>query len=150
MPLQCVSVSATRQDLNLTADDYRWASLERIRAAEQLHGDAMYSSAIYFAGVAVECILRAYRVRIDPAFDSRHDLADLLKASGLRDYASLWMTAKTHILSVHNALVASLRFPVSAWMAVGQFMRRQRARRICSTRQRGRGRLGWLRFDGRR
>lgn len=72
--------------MNLTADEYRWAALTRIRAAEQLHTAAMYSSAIYLAGVAVECILRAYRVRADAEFDSRHDLPGLLRASGLRDY----------------------------------------------------------------
>jgi hypothetical protein len=60
------------------------------------------------------------------------------------------MTAKTRVIGVHDALAASLRVPVSAWMAVGQFMRRHRARRICSSRQRSRGRLGWVRFDGRR
>jgi hypothetical protein len=46
----------------------------------------MYSSAIYLAGVAVECILRAYRLRVDPEFDSRHDLRRLLSASGLQAY----------------------------------------------------------------
>jgi HEPN domain-containing protein len=72
--------------VNLTADEYRWAALARIRAAEQLHEAAIYASAIYLAGVAVECILRAYRVRKDPEFDSRHDLRELLSASGLQDY----------------------------------------------------------------
>lgn len=72
--------------MHLTAEDYRWAALARIGAAERLHTDAKYASAIYLAGVAVECILRAYRVRVDPEFDSRHDLRDLLTASGLQDY----------------------------------------------------------------
>jgi hypothetical protein len=36
--------------------------------------------------VAVECILRAYRVRDDPEFHGRHDLRQLLGASGLQDY----------------------------------------------------------------
>ncbi len=74
-------------NVHLTADEYLFAALARIRAAEQLHALAMYASAIYLAGVAVECILRAYRVRADPEFDARHDLPELLKASGLRDYA---------------------------------------------------------------
>lgn len=72
--------------MNLTADDHYWAALDRIRAAELLHSDAKYGSAIYLAGVAVECILRAYRVRFDPEFDSRHDLPALLTASGLQNY----------------------------------------------------------------
>jgi hypothetical protein len=72
--------------VNLTADEYRWAALDRIGVAEVLHAAAKYAAAIYFAGVAVECILRAYRLRIDKTFDSRHDPAALLTASGLRDY----------------------------------------------------------------
>lgn len=37
-------------------------------------------------GVATECMLRAYRTRRDPEFDSRHDLRDLLKASGIAEF----------------------------------------------------------------
>jgi hypothetical protein len=73
-------------NVNLTPDEYRWAALDRVRAAEVLHAATKYAAAIYFAGVAVECILRAYRLRIDKEFDSRHDLPALLTASGLRDY----------------------------------------------------------------
>jgi hypothetical protein len=73
-------------NMNLTAEDYRWAALARIQAARLLHQHAEYASAIYLAGVAVECTLRAYRVRDDPAFDSRHDLPILLTASGLQNY----------------------------------------------------------------
>ena len=72
--------------MNLTADDYRWAALDRIRAAEVLHAAGKYGSAIYLAGVAVESMLRAYRVRVDPEFDARHDLRQLLTASGLENY----------------------------------------------------------------
>lgn len=72
--------------MNLLADDYRWAAVERVQAAARLHATESYSTAIYLAGVAVECILRAYRVRDDPQFDSRHDLQDLLTASGLQNY----------------------------------------------------------------
>lgn len=35
----------------------------------------------YVAGLAVECILRAYRYRIDPAFTARHDLRALYAES---------------------------------------------------------------------
>ena len=72
--------------MNLGADDYRWAAQERVEAANHLHAAAKYATAIYLAGVAVECILRAYRVRDDPHFDSRHDLQHLLMASGLQKY----------------------------------------------------------------
>jgi hypothetical protein len=38
--------------------------------------------AAYVAGLAVECIFRAYHCRVDPEFDSRHDLAALFEACG--------------------------------------------------------------------
>lgn len=31
-------------------------------------------------------MLRAYRIRVDPEFDARHDLRQLLTASGLQNY----------------------------------------------------------------
>ena len=71
--------------MKIEADHYRLAALERIRAAEVLFNGRLYAECIYVAGVATECMLRAYRARFDPAFDSRHDLADLLNASGLED-----------------------------------------------------------------
>jgi hypothetical protein len=36
--------------------------------------------------VAVECLLRAYRVRLNPQFDSRHDLNELVKAAHFYDF----------------------------------------------------------------
>lgn len=68
-------------------DDLKEAALERITTARHLFEESeqaggSLSASIYLAGVAVECILRAYRMKRDPEFDSRHDLADLLKASG--------------------------------------------------------------------
>jgi hypothetical protein len=38
---------------------------------------------MYCGGLAVECILRAFRWRRDRSFEGRHDLEDLLKASAL-------------------------------------------------------------------
>ena len=35
----------------------------------------------YVAGLAVECLFRAYRYRIDPIFDARHNLQALYAAS---------------------------------------------------------------------
>ena len=42
-----------------------------------------YALAIYVGGVAVECLLRAYKGRRDPTFDERHDLLRLFAASGM-------------------------------------------------------------------
>ncbi|NQU20881.1 MAG: hypothetical protein HQ567_06325 [Candidatus Nealsonbacteria bacterium] len=64
--------------------EYYRASMERLRQAETLHskGDA-YALAIYCGGLAVECLLRAFRWKVDRSFEGRHDLSDLLKASGI-------------------------------------------------------------------
>jgi HEPN domain-containing protein len=69
--------------VKFTADDYRFAALERIGAAQALFETQRYAECVYLAGVATECILRAYRVRANPEFDSRHDLVELLTASNL-------------------------------------------------------------------
>lgn len=67
----------------LNADDYRLAASARIETARMLYDLRRYGASIYLVGVAVECILRAYRLRLDPQFDAAHDLAALLKQSGL-------------------------------------------------------------------
>ena len=66
--------------------DYKIASIERIDAARRLYEQKKYVAAIYIAGVAVECLLRAYMKRKSPHFESRHDLQSLLKESGLMDF----------------------------------------------------------------
>ena len=69
-----------------TAETYREAAWERIRIARDLHDmQHDYGAAHYWAGLAVECMLRAYRARSDTRFDSRHDLARWFMVSGLRD-----------------------------------------------------------------
>ena len=46
-------------------------------------GGEAYALAIYCGGLAVESLLRAFRWQKDASFEGRHDLAELLKASGL-------------------------------------------------------------------
>jgi HEPN domain-containing protein len=58
---------------------YRDASGEHLAAASDLYRAGRYVLANYAAGLAVECILRAYRNMIDPEFDSRHDLNALFQ-----------------------------------------------------------------------
>jgi len=53
---------------------YRKAAQEHITLAIELHEAGRYVMAHYIAGLSVECILRAFRYRIDPVFDSRHNL----------------------------------------------------------------------------
>ena len=72
--------------VKLSANEYRLAAMERIRAAQHLFSADMYTECVYFVGVATECMLRAYRALSDPEFDSRHDLLELLRASNLENF----------------------------------------------------------------
>lgn len=73
--------------------DYYEVAQERLSQAELLfdlppecrgnfQGD-LYALVIYLAGVAVESMLRAYRLKVDRRFDSRHDLDRWFVASKL-------------------------------------------------------------------
>ncbi len=69
--------------MKFTAEAYRQAALEHVATARELYDADLprYALAHYVAGLAVECMLRAYRHRIDPEFDERHDLRALYKAA---------------------------------------------------------------------
>ena len=60
-----------------SAEDYRGAAAEHITIAGQLYRHGYYVLLFYVSGLAVECMLRAYKVRIDPQFDERHELRRL-------------------------------------------------------------------------
>jgi HEPN domain-containing protein len=65
-------------------EHYHRAALERMKQAQALYRqDESYALAMYVAGLAIECMLRAFKGRRDPAFDERHDLLRLFKASGM-------------------------------------------------------------------
>lgn len=64
--------------------EYFRAATERMRQARRLFSAGnSYSLTMYCGGLAVECILRAFRWKKDKSFEGRHDLQDLLKASAL-------------------------------------------------------------------
>lgn len=64
--------------------EYYQSGIERMRQARELHlAGRNYALAMYTGGLAVECILRAYRWGKEPSFDGRHDLDNLLTASDL-------------------------------------------------------------------
>src|SRR4030081_1166965 len=71
--------------MNFTADHYFWAGVERMSQAQHLYreGDGYYALAMYIAGLAVECLLRAYLVKRQRQFESRHDLLLWFKESGI-------------------------------------------------------------------
>lgn len=70
--------------MQFRADEYYRASLERMRQARAIYqSGSSFALAMYVGGLAVECLLRAYRWAANPSFEGRHDLADLLHASEL-------------------------------------------------------------------
>jgi hypothetical protein len=72
------------QTVDFHANDYYRAGLERMRQARLLYqsGDN-FALAMCASGLAVECILRAFKWRRDPTFDGRHDLLRLFRESGI-------------------------------------------------------------------
>lgn len=70
-----------------TPTDYYCAAFERQQDRQVLLSDkSRVIFAVYCSGVAIECLLRAYRLKVSNEFDSRHNLEDLLIASQLTTY----------------------------------------------------------------
>ena len=70
--------------MDLPPEHYFQTATQRLRQASYLYREgASFALAIYVGGVAVECLLRAFKGRRDPVFDERHDLLRLLAASGM-------------------------------------------------------------------
>jgi HEPN domain-containing protein len=70
--------------MQFRAEDYYRAALERMRQAHRNYEDGdSFALTMYAAGLAVECLLRAFRWTEDTSFEGRHDLRELLKASRL-------------------------------------------------------------------
>src|SRR5690349_4076573 len=72
--------------MEFSAEHYYRAALERISQARHLYrqGDGNYALAMYTAGLAVECMLRAFMLKKGKReFESRHDLLLLAKESGM-------------------------------------------------------------------
>jgi hypothetical protein len=73
----------------LRPEHYLQAAKERLTQAEILYkqGDC-YALSMYTAGVAVECLLRAFKVGREKSIDERHDLRRLFDASGVQQLFS--------------------------------------------------------------
>ncbi|MCA9113135.1 MAG: HEPN domain-containing protein [Planctomycetaceae bacterium] len=69
--------------MQIGGDDYYRTALERMDDAQLLFEDSRgsYSLAMYSAGLAVECICRAFIWKVNGEFDGRHDLPKLMKQS---------------------------------------------------------------------
>jgi len=74
--------------MRFTGEVYRYAAEERLKEALDLQEQGYYVMAHFLSGLAVECILRAYRFRVTPNptdFDEKHDLKNLYRRSGFQD-----------------------------------------------------------------
>ncbi len=72
--------------MDFTPEHYYRAALERMSQAQNLYrqGAGNYALAMYAAGLAVECMLRAFILRRGPAeFQARHDVLLLARESGM-------------------------------------------------------------------
>ncbi len=79
------SYGKSMAETEFTAESYFYAALEHLRRAQSRHIGRDYFLAHFLSGLAVECMLRAYRLRIDRKFDSRHDLRELAKNARFYD-----------------------------------------------------------------
>ncbi len=66
--------------------EYREAAEEHLERLEYLHDRGFYALSHYIAGVAVECVLRAHLVMVDPEFDARHDIIELRRGARFFDF----------------------------------------------------------------
>lgn len=70
------------------SETYKIAAEEHITVAVELHTSQRFALAHYVAGLAVECMLRAFKSRLDPILDERHDLNRLARRGRFFDRAS--------------------------------------------------------------
>src|SRR5438105_4171495 len=106
--------------MQFRAEEYYKAALERMQQARRIHsGGADYALAMYCAGLAVECLLRAFRWTEDTSFEGRHDLNDLLRASGLMTVDDEHMRRKgasdEEILQSGRALRGAMNLVLILW-----------------------------------
>lgn len=71
--------------IEFTPEVYKAAALEHAGAVQGLYDDRQYTLAIFVAGLAVESMFRAYRMRVSAELDARHDLYELARISKFAD-----------------------------------------------------------------
>jgi hypothetical protein len=106
--------------MQFRAEEYFQASLERMRQAVIIYRDGKsFALAMYCGGLAVECLLRAFRWSKDPAFEGRHDLSDLLKSSGLlrvdEEYLQRRRASEDTIREASLAIRSAMNEIISLW-----------------------------------
>lgn len=98
--------------MDFPPEHYFQTAIQRARQAHYLYRDgSSFALAIYVGGVAVECLLRAFKGRRDPTLDERHNLIRLFAASGMlridreRLHARQWTDAQidSHLSNLKSA-----------------------------------------------
>ena len=70
--------------MDFRPEHYFQAAIQRMKQANYLYQEGRsFALSIYVGGVAVECMLRAFKLLRDPSFDQRHHLLRLFSASGM-------------------------------------------------------------------
>jgi len=69
--------------MHFEAENYFEAAQERLTDAQLLYEEKRYAVSLYISGLAIECLLRAFRFLKNRQFDARHDLIELLGVSEL-------------------------------------------------------------------
>jgi HEPN domain-containing protein len=81
------------------AEAYRDAAAERCADAAALLDAGRFACAIWVAGVAMECLFRAYHRRSSDRLDTGHDLKQLFRESGFSDHV-----APRHVVRMANSI----------------------------------------------
>jgi hypothetical protein len=77
--------SHSRQDARHEARGYLEAAKEHVGALSVLYDDGRYALTMYVAGLAVECLFRAFRAKNSLPFRSDHSLDILSREAGFPD-----------------------------------------------------------------
>ena len=111
---------------DITSQVYVVAAEEHVTAAFKLLELREFVLAHYVAGLALECIVRAYRTRMTRVFDERHDLYELARAAG---FFSLFPPHRTESLSAAFGTV------VAQWINTHRFRSEDSLRKFLTERK---------------
>lgn len=98
--------------MKLTADECYLAALDHVDEAQLLYDGNKYVLAHYVAGLAVECMFRAYAVRNGEPFEARHDLNKCLELARFDDVIAP---------SRSEAVAASYSVVVTQWNSTQRY-----------------------------
>jgi hypothetical protein len=102
-------------------EHYFQTATQRMRQAQHLYAEgASFALAVYVGGLAVECLLRAFKGRRDPTFDERHDLLRLFAASGILRVDRDALRAKQWSEQQIDEHLQTLRVAVRNFPAMGE------------------------------